>query len=128
MHNYLSTKGDKALNRYAFRLARELHAQSAFDEFRGEELDPGPACTTDADIDAFMSKFVSSHYHPVGTCKMGQDDNAVVDSRLRIHGLEGIRVVDASIMPLLVGANTNAPTIMIAEKAADMIKAEGAKT
>jgi choline dehydrogenase len=122
-HNYLSTKADKALNRYAFRLARKLHAQRAFTEFRGEELDPGSACTTDADIDAFMHKFISSHYHPVGTCKMGQDDNSVVDAKLRIHGLQGVRVVDASIMPLLVGANTNAPTIMIAEKAADMIRA-----
>lgn len=121
-HNYFSTEGDRALNRYAFRLARELHAQPAFDAFRGEELDPGPGCKTDADIDGFMSKFVSSHYHPVGTCKMGSDDASVVDAKLRVHGLEGIRIVDASIMPLLVGANTNAPTIMIAEKAADMVK------
>jgi len=121
VHNYLSTRADQALNRYAFRLARELHAQRAFDEFRGEEVDPGPACTTDADIDGFMSKFISSHYHPVGTCKMGSDNKAVVDAKLKVHGLEGIRVVDASVMPLLVGANTNAPTIMIAEKAADMV-------
>ncbi|MGE4250262.1 MAG: GMC family oxidoreductase [Parvibaculaceae bacterium] len=121
VHNYLSTKADQALNRYAFRLARTLHAQKAFDAFRGEEVDPGPACTSDSDIDAFMGKFISSHYHPVGTCKMGNDDMAVVDSSLRVHGLQGLRVVDASIMPRLVGANTNAPTIMIAEKAADMI-------
>ncbi len=121
VHNYLSTRGDKALNRYAFRLARELHRQPAFDEFRGEEVDPGPACITDADIDAFMGRFISSHYHPVGTCKMGNDAQAVVDAKLRVRGLEAIRVVDASIMPLLVGANTNAPTIMIAEKAADMV-------
>jgi choline dehydrogenase len=121
-HNYLSTEQDRALNRYAFRLARALHAQPAFDEFRGEELDPGAACQSDAEIDAFMARFISSHYHPVGTCKMGQDDKAVVDARLRVHGLEGLRVVDASVMPLLVGANTNAPTIMIAEKAADMVR------
>lgn len=110
------------INRYAIRLARELHAQSAFGELRGGEVDPGPDCRSDTDIDAFMSKFVSSHYHPVGTCKMGTDDTSVVDAELRIRGLEGIRVVDASIMPLVVGANTNAPTITIAEKAADMIK------
>ena len=90
-HNYLSTEGDQALNRYAFRLARELHAQPAFDEFRGEEVDPGPACTSDADIDGFMSKFISSHYHPVGTCKMGQEDKAVVDAKLKVHGLTDSR-------------------------------------
>jgi choline dehydrogenase len=123
-HNYLTARADQELNRYAFRLARELHRQKAFDPYRGEEVDPGPSCTTDDDIDAFMAKFISSHYHPVGTCKMGSDDSAVVDEELRIHGLEGLRIVDASIMPLLVGANTNAPTIMIAEKAADMIRAE----
>lgn len=121
VHNYLSARSDQQLNRYAFRLARELHSQTAFDEFRGTEIDPGPACTSDGDIDSFMSKFISSHYHPVGTCKMGQDDLAVVDEKLRVHGIEGLRVIDASIMPRLVGANTNAPTIMIAEKAAGMI-------
>ena len=122
IHNYLTTRADQALNRYAFRLARELHSQKAFDEFRGEEMDPGASCTTDADIDGFMSKFISSHYHPVGTCKMGHDDYAVVDDQLRVHGIQGLRVVDASIMPRLVGANTNAPTIMIAEKAAAMVR------
>ena len=122
-HNYLTDKRDVALNRYAFRLARDLHRQAAFEEFRGEEVDPGASCQTDSDIDGFMSKFVSSHYHPVGTCKMGSDDAAVVDDRLRVHGLKGLRVIDASIMPRLVGANTNAPTIMIGEKAADMILA-----
>jgi choline dehydrogenase len=120
VHNYLTARADQELNRSAFRLAREIHAQKAFDEFRGSELDPGPSCSSDNDIDAFMTRFISSHYHPVGTCKMGSDDLAVVDAKLRIHDLRGIRVVDASVMPLLVGANTNAPTIMIAEKAADM--------
>ena len=120
-HNYLSAESDRVLNRYAFRLARELHAKPAFDPLRGEEIDPGKDCKTDADIDAFMAKFVSSHYHPVGTCKMGDDNNAVVDAELRVHGLKNLRVIDASIMPKLVGANTNAPTIMIGEKAADMI-------
>jgi choline dehydrogenase len=121
VHNYLSAPADQALNRYALRLARKLHAQSAFDEFRGEELDPGVSCQTDDDIDAYASRFISSHYHPVGTCKMGTDKMAVVDPQLRVHGLQGLRVIDASIMPRLVGANTNAPTIMIGEKGADMI-------
>lgn len=121
VHNYLTAQADQALNRHALRLARKLHAQSAFDAFRGEELDPGPACQTDDEIDDYASRFKSSHYHPVGTCKMGTDPLAVVDPQLRLHGLQGLRVIDASIMPRLVGANTNAPTIMIAEKAADMI-------
>ncbi len=123
VNNYLTDRRDVALNRYAFRLARELHRQPAFDAFRGDEVDPGAACQSDAEIDGFMAKFISSHYHPVGTCKMGQDAGAVVDAQLRVHGLEGLRVVDASIMPRLVGANTNAPTIMIGEKAADMVLA-----
>ena len=120
-HNYLTTKADQALNQYAFRLARELHSQKAFDEFRGEEVDPSPSCTADTDIDGFMSKFISSHYHPVGTCKMGFDNHSVVDHKLRVHGIDGLRIVDASIIPRLVGANTNAPTIMIGEKAAQRI-------
>jgi choline dehydrogenase len=122
-NDYLGDPKDRELNRYALRLAREIHGQAAFDSLRGDEVEPGPACQSDADIDAYMSRFISSHYHPVGTCKMGQDDAAVVDDRLRVHGLEGLRVIDASIMPRLVGANTNAPTIMIAEKAADLVLA-----
>jgi choline dehydrogenase len=121
VHNYLTAPADQALNRYALRLARKLHAQSAFDEFRGEELDPGPSCQTDDEIDDYMGRYISSHYHPVGTCKMGTDPMAVVDPKLRVHGIQGLRVVDASIMPRLVGANTNAPTIMVGEKGADLI-------
>ncbi len=123
VNNYLTERKDLELNRYALRLARELHKQQAFDDLRGEEVEPGAQCQSDAEIDAYMARFISSHYHPVGTCKMGQDDAAVVDDRLRVHGIQGLRVIDASIMPRLVGANTNAPTIMIGEKAADMILA-----
>lgn len=108
-------------SRAALRLARGLHRQTAFDPDRGAETDPGPSCTSDADIDAFRAEFSSSHYHPAGTCKMGAGDQAVVDPQLKVHGMNGLRVVDASIMPLLVGANTNAPTIMIAEGAANLI-------
>jgi choline dehydrogenase-like flavoprotein len=80
--------------------------------------------TSDDDIRKLLRARVDTVYHPVGTCKMGNDAAAVVDSRLRVHGVEALRVVDASIMPTLIGGNTNAPTIMIGEKAADMIKAE----
>jgi choline dehydrogenase len=123
VNNYLKDAKDQELNRYAFRLARRLHGQKAFDSLRGAEVEPGAACQSDVDIDRYMSRFIASHYHPVGTCKMGQDSQAVVDDRLRVHGLKGLRVVDASIMPRLVGANTNAPTIMIAEKAVDFVLA-----
>lgn len=120
-HNYFATERDRDVNRRAFRLARELHKQTAFDSYRGAELDPGAACQSDDDIDKFMHKFCSSHYHPVGTCMMGQGDDAVVDENLRVRGLQSLRIVDASIMPRLVGGNTNAPTIMIAERASDLI-------
>jgi choline dehydrogenase len=127
VHNYLAEARDRDINRKAFRLARRVHAQLAFDPFRGEELLPGSTCLADSDFDATTAKYCSSHYHPVGTCKMGNDDLSVVDERLRVRGLKGLRVVDASIMPTLVGANTNAPTIMIAEKAADMIKEDSGR-
>ena len=120
-HNYLATERDRALNRTAFRIARNIHAQPAFDRLRGEELVPGPAKTSDRDLDATTAEYHSTHYHPVGTCKMGPDATAVVDEKLRVHGIKGLRVVDASIMPTLVGANTNAPTIMIGEKGADLV-------
>jgi choline dehydrogenase len=104
------------------KLSRKLAATKAFDAYRGAELHPGPAAKDDTALRAHISKFTETLYHPVGTCKMGNDASAVVDSELRVHGVEGLRVVDASIMPTVVGGNTNAPTIMIAEKAADLIK------
>ena len=121
VHNYLADAWDRRLNRAALRLAREILAQAAFDPFRGPEIEPGPACTSDADIDAYMIRLSAPHYHPAGSCKMGTDDRAVVDPSLRVHGIAGLRVADASIMPRVVGGNTNAPTIMIGEKAAELI-------
>jgi len=118
---YLATEQDRREMRDAVKLTREIFAQPAFDPYRGEEIQPGPAVRSDAEIDAFVRAKSESAYHPCGTCRMGLDEMAVVDGELRVRGLEGLRVVDASIMPTVVSGNLNAPTIMIAEKAADMI-------
>lgn len=108
------------------RKLREVFAQPAFEPHRHEELEPGPAVQTDEQIREWVRMHAETIYHPVGTCKMGLDDMAVVDPSLRVRGLQGLRVIDASIMPTLVGGNTNAPTTMIAEKGADLILAEAA--
>ncbi|TAL16725.1 MAG: choline dehydrogenase [Aquabacterium sp.] len=107
------------------RRVRSIFAAPAFDAFRGAEVKPGRA-QTDEEIADFVRRDVESAYHPVGTCAMGRGALAVVDARLRVHGLQGLRVVDASVMPTLVGGNTNAPTIMVAEKAADLIREDAA--
>ena len=120
--NYLSHEAEMRVMIRGVRLARELAHTKAFEPFRGEELHPGAPATTDQDIAAFLRAEVQSLYHPVGTCKMGRDPLAVVDARLRVLGIEALRVVDASIMPRVIAGNTNAPTIMIAEKAADMLR------
>ena len=104
------------------RSRREIFAQPAFEPFRGPELAPGPAAQSDADIDAFVRAKGESAYHPSCTCPMGSDEGAVVDGETRVHGIDGLRVVDASIMPTIVSGNLNAPTIMVAEKAADIIR------
>lgn len=124
--NYYATETDRQVFRDGLRMARSWVAQSAFDRWRGDELNPGPGVTSDADIDAYVRRISETIYHPVGTCRMGNDSEAVVDQELKVHGVEGLRVVDASIMPRLIGGNTNAPTMMIAEKAADMILGRGA--
>ena len=120
--NYMSHADDWADMRACVRLTREIFAQSAFDPYRGEELAPGASVQSDADIDAFVRETVQSAYHPCGTCKMGTDAMAVVDPQNRVHGMDGLRVVDSSIMPAITTGNLNAPTIMIAEKAADAIR------
>ncbi len=121
--NYLQTPEDVATMVQAVKLIRELHGQRAFDPLRGAEIAPGPGVRTDAEIEAWLRATVDTAYHPVGTCKMGlaSDPLAVVDAECRVFGVESLRVVDASIMPDLVSGNTNAPSIMIGEKAADMI-------
>jgi choline dehydrogenase-like flavoprotein len=120
--NYLSHPEDMAHMVSGFKLARRILAARAFDAYRGREILPGSGVTSDDEIRQFIRAGAETIYHPVGTCKMGNDALAVVDASLRVRGIDGLRVVDASIMPRLVGGNTNAPTVMIAEKASDMIK------
>ncbi|MGH9713086.1 MAG: GMC family oxidoreductase [Candidatus Acidiferrales bacterium] len=120
--NYLSTEADMRVLIEGVRLARKLAHANAFESYCGEEVHPGPQATTDRDIVEFLRAEVQTLYHPVGTCKMGSDSMSVVDARLRVHGLDALRVVDASVMPRVIAGNTNAPTIMIAEKGADMIQ------
>lgn len=108
----------------AIMKGREILAQPAFKPHRGEELMPGPELKSDEELREFVRQKAETIYHPVGTCKMGVDDEAVVDLRLRVRGVEALRVIDASVMPTLIGGNTNAPTTMIAEKGAEMILAD----
>jgi len=121
--NYMQTDQDRREFRAGIKLTREIFAQAAFDPYRGPELAPGPEVKTDAEIDAHLRRKAESAYHPSCTCKMGlvTDPLAVVDDAGRVHGLESLRVVDASIMPNVVSGNLNAPTIMMAERLADSI-------
>jgi choline dehydrogenase len=121
--NYLSTDADMRVIIEGVKLSRRLAQQQPLAKFRGDELHPGASIQTDKEIADFIRAEAQTLYHPVGTCKMGHDTMAVVNSQLQVHGLEGLRVVDASVMPRIIAGNTNAPTIMIAEKAADMIRA-----
>ena len=123
LFNYLATREDVDAMVMAVKLMREICAQPALAPYSGEELSPGPAVSSDTQIEAWLRDNFGTSYHPVSTCAMGPDSNplAVVDAQLRVHGMEGLRVVDASIMPDLVSGNTNAPSIMIGEKGADLI-------
>jgi choline dehydrogenase len=121
--NYLADPQDVRDLRTSVQLTREILAQSALAPYRGEELNPGDGIQSDADIDAWVRRGVETCYHPVGTCRMGPDPrSAVVDAECRVHGVVGLRVVDASVMPAIVSGNTNAPTIMIAEKMSDRLR------
>jgi choline dehydrogenase len=124
MPNYLASAHDRAVMRRGTRMLREIFAQRAFDPYRGLELAPGPDVQDDRALDAWISRAADTVYHPVGTCRMGPDHDAmaVVDARLRVRGIEGLRVADASVMPAITSCNTAAPTIMIGENCAMMMQ------
>ncbi|MGY3961860.1 choline dehydrogenase [Aeromonas popoffii] len=122
LFNYMATEQDWREFRDGIRITREIMAQAALDPYRGREISPGKDVQSDAELDAFIREHAETAYHPSCSCKMGEDDMAVVDGQGRVHGIEGLRVVDASIMPLIVTGNLNAPTIMMAEKIADNIR------
>ena len=122
--NYLATALDRATAVAGLRTTRAITQSRAMRPFVSEELLPGPQARTDEELLEAARAIAQTIYHPVGTCAMGQGPNAVVDERLRVRGVGGLRVVDASVMPVITSGNTNAPTIMIAEKAADMIRAD----
>lgn len=117
--NYLEAVNDRTVMRDGVKMVRNILKQPAMAPYSGDEVMPGAHVQTDEQIDAWIREKAETIYHPVGTAKMGNDDMAVVDHRCRVRGLEGLRVVDASVMPTLIGGNTNAPTIMIAEKISD---------
>jgi choline dehydrogenase len=122
LFNYMSTERDWQEFRAAIRLTRDIIDQPAMDAYRGREISPGPEVKTDEQLDAFVREHAETAYHPCGTCRMGTGDDAVVDEEGRVHGIEGLRVIDASIMPQIVTGNLNATTIMIAEKLADRVR------
>jgi choline dehydrogenase len=121
--NYWADPYDRDISLRALKLSRDILSQSALKDFILAERVPGPDCKTDDDLFAYACGMAKTQHHPGGTCAMGVDDTSVVDVNLKVHGLEGLRVVDASIMPQVVSSNTNASTIMIAEKTADLILA-----
>ncbi|MCC4587974.1 choline dehydrogenase [Xanthomonas sp. NCPPB 1067] len=122
LFNYQSTDQDWQEFRDAIRITREIIAQPALDQYRGREISPSADCKTDAELDAFVRSRAETAYHPSCSCAMGTDDMAVVDGQGRVHGMEGLRVIDASIMPRIITGNLNATTIMIAEKIADRMR------
>ncbi len=123
--NYLQQQEDIDGFRACVRLTREIIAQKAMEPYRDSEIQPGEAVQSDEDIDAFVRSAVESAYHPSCACRMGEDDGAVVDSETRVHGIDRLRVVDSSIFPTITNGNLNSPTIMLAERAADIIKGKG---
>jgi choline dehydrogenase len=120
--NFLSTEGDRTTARACIRLVRRIYNTPPLGDLIDRETSPGPSVVSDADLDAFTRRAAEVGHHPVGTCAMGIGPMSVVDPQLRVRGVEGLRVVDASVMPTVPGGNTNGPTIMIAERAADLIR------
>jgi choline dehydrogenase-like flavoprotein len=120
--NFMSTDKEWKTLRAGVRLMRDILAKPQLKPFIAKELAPGAGRNSDADIDAHIRATAITLHHPAGTCRMGNDDMAVVDPALRVHGVEQLRVVDASVMPDLISGNINAPVMMIAEKAADIIR------
>ena len=122
LFNYMSQEKDWQEFRDAIHLTREIIQQPAMDEYRGREISPGPEVQSDAELDAFVKAHAETAYHPCGSCRMGEDALAVTDGQGRVHGVHGLRVVDASLFPVIPTGNLNAPTIMLAEKIADHIR------
>lgn len=122
LFNYMAEEQDWREFRAGLRITRTIMQQKALAPYRGREISPGADCQTDADIDAFVRQHAETAYHPSCSCRMGTDEMAVVDEQGRVHGMEGLRVIDASIMPRIITGNLNAPTIMMAEKLADVIR------
>ena len=120
--NYLEDEADCRTTIAGIRMVREVIGQPAFAAYRGAELAPGAAVESDAELTAWLRANAMTTFHPVGTCRMGTDPMAVVDDRLAVHGIAGLRIADASVMPVIVSGNTNAPAIMIGEKAAEFIR------
>src|SRR5690606_6997569 len=122
--NYLSTEEDRQVAADSIRLTRHIMSQPALRQYRPEEYSPGPKAQTQEELERAAGDIGTTIFHPVGTCKMGVDEHSVVDSELRVHGIEGLRVIDASVMPTITSGNTNSPTVMIAEKGARYIMAQ----
>ncbi|HRK19093.1 MAG TPA: GMC family oxidoreductase N-terminal domain-containing protein [Hyphomicrobiaceae bacterium] len=120
--NYLATDEDRRVAADAIRITRRIVSMPALQKFKPEEFRPGPEISSDADLARAAGDIATTIFHPVGTCQMGRGDNAVVDAGLKVIGLSGLRIADASVMPTITSGNTNAPVLMIAEKAADMIR------
>jgi choline dehydrogenase len=122
--NYLSTEEDRRVAADAIRVTRRIVSMPALARFRPQEFRPGPEIDGDEALARAAGDISTTIFHPVSTCRMGSDDNAVVDPQLRVRGIEALRVIDASVMPTITSGNTNSPTLMIAEKGAAMILAD----